>query len=485
MDRINKKALFVELLFLAAVLFLEWKMELRSLVFAMRLCEFLILAAVLKSMPLLELSVNDLAAAVCCMSLDWVIIQYAYAILNSDMVPFLLLLSLELLALVRGVHHRKQGYGVAIGYAVLCCMGVIFAYQKWKDFILTPYYEREGEFGFAVKALYLLLCMALFSGLVFAVIRCLNALTGKWLARLQEYSMTYGEIDRSVMLVAVITLATLSMNGLMWRLWPFFPNEGALLGSSYDPPQLKLALCAILIVTQIIYIRLLVKSISVKEEMRLQEKDLLQLAEYNHELEQNMEDMRAIRHDIRNMFLTMGGFVDRSSDAEMKAFYGENIVPFAERELQKNDLYAKLSCIHSEGLKSFLYFKVMQGIEQDVPVDLQIQFGDAGGISCIGQADLIRILGILIDNAVEEAKLCDGRVGISMREKEREYLFMVSNTVRPQTREKGVAAGTTDKGLNRGNGLLIVDRLVGKYGNVLLNSFFREEEFVQCLRVGK
>ncbi|MCM1304791.1 MAG: GHKL domain-containing protein [Lachnospiraceae bacterium] len=485
MDRVNKKALFVESLFLAAVLFLEWKMEIRSLVFAMRLCGFLILAAVLKSMPFLGLSVNDMAAVVFCMVFNRVVIQYACLILNSDMVPFLLLLSLELLVLVRGIHRRKRGYGIAIGYAVSCCLGVLLAYQKWKDLILAPYYEREGDFGFAVKALYLLLCMALFSGLVFLAIRCLNALAGRWMAKLQEYSMAYGEIDRSVMLVTILTLGALSMKGLMWRLWPFFPNEGVLLGSPYDPPQLTLALCAILIVTQIIYIRLLVKSISVKEEMRLQEKDLLQLAEYNHELEQNMEDMRAIRHDIRNMFLTMGGFVDRSSDAEMKAFYGENIVPFAERELQKSDLYAKLSCIHSEGLKSFLYFKVMQGIEQDVPMDLEIQFADAGGISCIGQADLIRILGILLDNAVEEAKLCNGRVGISMREKEREYLFMVSNTVRRQIREKGVAAGITDKGPGRGNGLLILDRLAGKYGNVLLNSFFREEEFVQCLRVGK
>jgi len=237
--------------------------------------------------------------------------------------------------------------------------------------------------------------------------------------------------------------------------------------------------------TQIIYIRLLVKTISVKDDMRLQEKDLRKLAEYNRELEKNMEAMRGIRHDIKNMFLTMGGFVDRSNDEEMKIFYEENIVPFAKQELQKNDLYMKLACIHSESLKSFLYFKIMQGIEQGVSIDLLVKLADGDDFFCIGQIDLIRILGILIDNALEEAKACKGTVVISMGENEREYLFSVSNSVRRQTREKGVAAGTTDKGLGRGNGLLIVDKLVKKYRNVLLNSFFKEDEFVQCLRIGK
>ena len=115
----------------------------------------------------------------------------------------------------------------------------------------------------------------------------------------------------------------------------------------------------------------------------------------------------------------------------------------------------------------------MQGIEQNVPIDLAVQLVDTKDFLCIEQIDLIRILGILIDNALEEAKTCQGTVSITIKEKEQEYLFSVSNTVRPQVREKGVNAGTTDKGLGRGNGLLIVDKLVWKYRNVLLNSFFK------------
>lgn len=482
MGRVNKKVLLVELLLLAAVLFMAYKLQLRSLYFAMQLGEILILTAILKVMPLLELSVNDLVATAFFMVFNSVILHFTF-FLERGIVPFFLLLSLELLTLIGGIHHRKKGYGIPIGYATVCCMGVLYVCRKWEQLILSLYYEREGEFGFVIKALYLLICMAFLFIAVFISVHCLNAFMKKWLEKLQTYSMIYKEIDRSIMLVMILTLGTLSMKGLMWKLWHFLPKEGSLLGSSYDPPHLWLVLCIVVIITQIIYIRLLVKSISVKEEMHLQKKNLAQLAAYNHELEQNMEDMRAIRHDIKNMFLTMGGFVDRSNDEEMKLFYEENIVPFAKRELQKNDLYIKLAYIHNEGLKSFLYFKMMQGIEQDVPVEIQIPFMVTEDIFCIGQADLIRILGILIDNGMEEAKVCHGTVTVSIVEKEQGYIFSVSNTVRRQVRERGIAAGTTDKGPGRGNGLLIVNKLLKKYKNVLLNSFFREDEFVQCLRI--
>ena len=153
--------------------------------------------------------------------------------------------------------------------------------------------------------------------------------------------------------------------------------------------------------------------------------------------------------------------------------------------LNSYDLYMKLSHIHDESMKSFLYFKIMQGIDQDVDMDLQIQLGNTDESFCMGQINLIRILGILLDNAVEEAKICNGTVVTSIKEDEREYVFSISNTVRSQTRERGVIPGTTDKGLGRGNGLLIVNKLIRKYKNVILNSFFKEDRFVQCLRIAK
>lgn len=494
MDAIKKRALLVELPLLVLLLWAGWSLRLRSLYFVMQIGEVLILTAVLKCTPLMELSVGDLAAVAVFMLFNQVLLQFlSFLRLGfSHAAAFAFLLLPELFALLRGLHRRKRGYGVAVGYGTLSCFGILCIYQPWEGLALDYYLGREGEFGYAVKGLYLLAATAVMAAPLLFALRRLGAFVGKRLVRLQEYSMAYKEIDRSVLLVMLLTFGTLSMREWVGALERFLPQDNEIYWfpfmsavNTYDIPLLWTGFSVMLVLIQAVYIRLLVKSISAKEEMRLQERDFALLAEYNRQLEANMEDMREIRHDMKNMFLTMGGFVDRSQDEEMKAFYTENIVPFAKRELQKNDLYGKLACIHSEGLKSFLYFKIMQAIEQDVPVDLAVQLAGGGDVSCMAQTDLIRILGILMDNALEEAKRCGGSVAITIKEGEGEYLFSVSNTVRSRVREKGVAAGTTDKGPGRGKGLLIVDKLVGKYRNVLLNSFFRGDEFVQCLRIEK
>lgn len=478
MDKIKKKTFLSSLLIFAIILFAGWKLRSRNLYFAMDVCEVLLLAAILKVSPQLELSVNDLIVMASVMMLDKVILPYLYIPEHTHprIIPFIFLLSLELLLLFRLIHKRKHGYGVIIIYTTAICWIALSLYRKGEQLIYSYLFVREDGNVSVWKALLIPVGILIMSAFVLMIIRCVNICVKKRLQAFREYSIKYSEIDRSIILVMALTFFSLMMTELVSSV----PDD-----STYGLPLLWIGLCTVIVMIQAVYIRLLVKSILVKEEMSLQENDLRQLTEYNRELENNMENIRGIKHDIKNLFLTMGGFVDKSSDEEMKAFYAKNIVPFAKQELQKNDLYIKLADIHDESMKSFLYFKIMQGIDMHVNMDLQVRFDNTNANFCIGQIDLIRILGILLDNAMEEAKICNGTVEILIREDEREYVFSISNTVRRQTKEKGVAAGVTDKGLGRGNGLLIVDKLIRKYNNVLLNSYFKEDKFVQCLRIEK
>lgn len=478
MDKVEKKAFLGSLLIFSFTLFISWKLRSRNFYYAMDVCEVLLLTAILKAAPLLELSVNDLIAMASAMLLNKVILSYFYIPNHTHprFIPFVFLLSLELYLLLRLIHKRKHGYGVVITYAVAICWIALSLYRKGEQILYSNYFVREGEIAPVWKVLFIPAGILIMSVFIFPVIQCVNVFVKKRLQTMREYSIKYREIDRSIILVMVLTFFCLMMTDLVSSV----PDD-----NTYGIPLLWIGLCTVIVMIQAVYIRLLVKSILVKEEMRLQENDLRQLTEYNRELENNIENIRSIKHDIKNLFLTMGGFVDESGDEEMKAFYAENIVPFANQELQKNDLYMKLTDIHDESMKSFLYFKVMQGIDQYVDMDLKVQLDDMDGNFCMGQIDLIRILGILLDNAIEEAKICNGTVAILIKEDKQEYVFSISNTVRQQTKEKGVAAGMTDKGLGRGNGLLIVDKLIRKYKNVLLNSYFKEDRFVQCLRIEK
>lgn len=193
-----------------------------------------------------------------------------------------------------------------------------------------------------------------------------------------------------------------------------------------------------------------------------------------------------MKHDIKNIFLTMGEFVRRGEDEQLKDYYYTNIAPFADNEIKMNDIYMRLQSLQNESLKAFFYYKMVQGIEQKVEMELETSLDHSYFPYCTDVSVFIRIAGIFIDNAIEavlQSKM--GFVQINIREKEGKMSITIKNPVALETKQSGIYAGTTSKGLGRGNGLNIVKRLVGKHSDILWNSYFQEELFVQSITVEK
>jgi len=476
MDKVKKSDLLINMLIglLIAVLgIVNWHLRVDVYRFFFDIGELLVLFVVLSQMPGLELTLRDNLLLVSLLLLGKFLLPIVY-IPNLYMprtVPFTLLLLLALLFLVKTVHETKAGYGCTVVLATGICLLTSWLFNKGEQYVYDLHLNWKQSAALLAGALYIFIA----GTLGWFAAKYISRLVRSPLVALQEFSKKYKEIDTSSLMVAILTLVCMMLTEMLPLTEHIADNM---------LPILWISLCAVVVMIQFVYIRLLVKSISLKEEMRLQETDRETLTRYNHDLESNMESLRDVRHDIKNLFLTMGGFVEKSGDPQMQAFYRENIVPFAYQELQRSDLYTKLTQIQDESLKSFLYYKIMQGIEQSVSIDLEIQLFEDCYFG-IAQIDLIRILGILIDNAIEEAVCCNGTVSIHIKESADEYSFSIRNSTRQQTRERGVIAGTTDKGLGRGKGLLIVEKIICKYNNLLLNSFFKEDDFVQYLRIAK
>lgn len=234
-----------------------------------------------------------------------------------------------------------------------------------------------------------------------------------------------------------------------------------------------------LIMMNVAYICLLLKVASMKEKIQEVQNDKNSVLAYQNDLETTLDDMREIRHDVKNLFLTMGNFVERSEDREMKEFYYGNVTPFIRGTVIKSELHDKLKLLSDDRLKSFFYYKLTEMIDEGLTVRLEI----TTSLSLEeGYGDIVRLFGIFIDNAAQEAALTDtGSVSIKISGEEIGTGIRIGNDVRPEKRKSGIAAGTTDKGLGRGKGLLIAQKILSQYDNLFLNSYFTEYEFVQYL----
>ncbi len=215
-------------------------------------------------------------------------------------------------------------------------------------------------------------------------------------------------------------------------------------------------------------------------QSKIQENQTLAL--YSSNLEKNLHDMRDIKHDIKNIFFTMGNYVEQSDNEDLKAYYQSKIKPFANDEIYKNDLYSRLTAIDNEQLKAFLYYKITQAVERKVIVSLEISQSYSTINEKMDFIDLIRVLGILLDNAIEECMtLVDAKIHIKISKNENLISYIIKNTVDPTKKETGIKKGVSTKGSERGSGLIIVQNIVEKYDFLTLNSYFQDEFFVQCL----
>lgn len=476
MASVKKKRLLSLFLGGSAIVILliaNWHFRVDAYRFLFDVGEIIALMIALNALPLVTLTLWDNFLLISAFLFGKIFLPFVYipTVYLPRTLPFTLLLLLVVLFVVKNLHQLPTGYGCTVVFSCCICLLFSWLFNKGEQRVYGLHLGLKRNLALPAALLYILAA----SVLVWLISKSIARIAKPALSEIQALSRKYKEIDSSALMAAILTLICLMFTEML----PLaqFISENLI-------QLLWIALCAIIVLIQLVYIRALIKSIFLKEEMRLQETDRETLARYNHDLEANMESLRDVRHDIKNLFLTMGGFVEKSGDSQMQAFYQEHIVPFADQELRKSDLYTKLIPIGDESLKSFLYYKMMQGIEQGISMELDSSLSGDCNFG-IAQIDLIRIFGILIDNAIEEAVNCEGAVSIQIKETADEFSFSVRNSTLPQTRKNGVFAGTSHKGPGRGNGLLIVRKIIAKYKNVLLNSYFKEEDFIQLLRISK
>ena len=309
----------------------------------------------------------------------------------------------------------------------------------------------------------------------FAIIYAIKRIFGKRFLEINEMGRSYPRLERFFIYNSVAIL-------LLMMVWYY---AYGLRDSFVNVPNVTLNLFTVLaLVIQLSFLILIFRITRLKDNLKSKTLESRNLADYSSSLEQNMSDIKSIKHDIKNIFITMGSFIEKSDNEEMKAFFREKISPFVNEEIAKNDLFDKLTYITDEHLKAVLYYKVSQAVEYGIAVDLDISPSISVSSENIEFIDLVRILGILFDNAVEECMTLEkGVITIKLTQNDVMDSYMIKNTISRKRKETGIVAGISSKNGDRGKGLLIVRGILDLYDCITLNSYFIDDCFVQSLIV--
>lgn len=233
------------------------------------------------------------------------------------------------------------------------------------------------------------------------------------------------------------------------------------------------------IVIAIVVIRVLKERYEVKEAKREIE-NYKKLADIT---EDHYRDVRKFKHDYKNVLLSLEGFL-AEDDLEGLRKYFYSVLKESTDRIEGAFLDTKqLDNLESKEIKGIVVEKLLQASTNNIKVVVDIPVKVAG--FPIPTLDLVRIVGILFDNAVEACiENTESKIDFAIYSKTKTIVLVVSNTcdttsLAPiyQLRQRNFST----KGINRGLGLANLDELVDKNKDLILDTHINEGRFTQVL----
>ncbi len=205
--------------------------------------------------------------------------------------------------------------------------------------------------------------------------------------------------------------------------------------------------------------------------------------EYNKTLTILHDNVRGFKHDFDNIVTTIGGYVKTNDMEGLKKYYIQ-----LEDDCQKvNNLYIlNPKLINNPGVYSLLTTKYHEAEEKEIKITMSLLL-DLNNLH-MKIYEFTRILGILLDNAIDASSECDEKmINIIFRDdtKNHRQLVIIENTYKDKTinTEKIFEKGITGKENHTGLGLWEVRKIITKSKNLDLYTTKNDKYFSQQLEI--
>lgn len=218
-------------------------------------------------------------------------------------------------------------------------------------------------------------------------------------------------------------------------------------------------------------------------KLTLTTKKLESAESYNSTLHILHDNVRCFKHDFDNIVTTIGGYINTNDMEGLKKYYIQ-----LEDDCQRvNNLYIlNPDIVNNDGIYNLLTKKYNEATYKDIKVNLTFLL-DLGNLH-MKIYEFARILGILLDNAIEASSECEEKIiNLVFRNdtKNSIELITIENTYNNKNVdikkifEKGVSAKENHTGL----GLWEVNKIIKKNNNVNLQTVKNDNFFTQTLEI--
>ncbi|WP_125833806.1 GHKL domain-containing protein, partial [Streptococcus mitis] len=225
--------------------------------------------------------------------------------------------------------------------------------------------------------------------------------------------------------------------------------------------------------------------VQVEKEIALKQKKFEQkhLQTYTDEIVGLYNEIRGFRHDYAGMLVSMQMAIDSGDLQEIDRIYKEVLVKANQKLRSEKYTYFDLNSIEDSALRSVIAQSIVYARNNDVEFTLEVK--DVITRLSMDLLDLVRIMSILLNNAVEGAAdsyLKQMEVAVIKMDFETVIVIQNSCKINMTPSENLFALGFSTKGRNRGLGLNNVKEILDKYDNIILETEMEDNTFRQIIR---
>lgn len=236
-------------------------------------------------------------------------------------------------------------------------------------------------------------------------------------------------------------------------------------------------------ITLVTYFIISIYSLLKASKLEITTQSLEETKLYNKTLELLYDNMKAFKHDFSNIMQALAGYVDAGDMEGLRKYFKD-----LNRDcIEANNLSAlSPKVINNPAIYSILASKYYKADKYDIKINLEI-FLDLNTLG-MKTYQFTRILGILLDNAIEATLECEEKIiNLTIRNdfKVKRQLLIIENTYNNKDidTEKIFEKGYSTKPKNTGVGLWEVRQILAKNKNLNLFTSKDDTYFKQQLEI--
>lgn len=222
---------------------------------------------------------------------------------------------------------------------------------------------------------------------------------------------------------------------------------------------------------------------------RTQSRYLTMFEKYNislasvREFELMIENYRINNHENKNQFRTIRNMSkNKKINSYIDALLNETVT-------DDEKILLEAQRIPAGGLRGIIYSKLLlmqhQNISFELVVDKKVTMTKTNKIDDYTLTDVCRILGVLLDNAIEEVNnLIDKSIMVELYEEDDDIVISITNNYEGYVDVESINnPGISTKGNSHGYGLALVKKLVKHNKKIQHSSEFFEDNFMQKIKI--